>query len=151
MKKYVAISIVVMFLSGCDDDNLGYRTMPTETLAQTDSAHNRQISANSKWYQGGTLHKAKALEWQECSDYQNKLATCSDFIAEMWRTEKFTSSIQNKIKAVDDIRPFAIELVSCLNAGFEKDPDPATNDKLFANQDVAGWAALCMKTMGWLK
>ena len=35
------------------------------------------------WNEGGTLHKASALEWQKAS-YSNKLATSADMIANLW-------------------------------------------------------------------
>ena len=38
----------------------------------------------SAWYEGGTLHQATVAEWKKATS-QNKLATCSDFIANWWR------------------------------------------------------------------
>jgi hypothetical protein len=36
----------------------------------------------NKWYEGGTLHKANAFEWQNAS-YDNKMATCADFFSKL--------------------------------------------------------------------
>jgi len=109
-----------------------------------------ETSANHNWYQGGTLHSAGALAWQK-SDYQNKLATCSDFIASMWQKGNFKPFIQNAIKTVDDMRPYAEDLVNCLDAALEKHPDTETNDQMYANQKVSEMAVMCMVTMGWVK
>ena len=32
-----------------------------------------------EWYEGGTLHKETAKEWHSAT-YENRLATCSDFV-----------------------------------------------------------------------
>ena len=43
------------------------------------------------------------------------------------------------------------ELVDFLDAAFKPDPDRIQNRKLFANQTIAGTAAIGMVTMGWAK
>jgi hypothetical protein len=103
-----------------------------------------------KWYQGGTLHRKTALDWQNASS-ANKLATCADFVAGMWDKGKLKPSITRTISAVDDFRPYAQQLVGCLDAAFKPWPDPEENRRLFANQTVASFAAMGMVTMGWMK
>lgn len=110
----------------------------------------KRTPAKRNWYEGGTLHRAGVLAWQE-ADYKNKLATCSDFIAAQWQSENFKSSIHYKIKTVDDMHPYAVELVICLDAAAEKHPDPETNYNMYANQTVAEMATMCMIMMGWTR
>ena len=54
------------------------------------------VSIAGEWYQGGTLHKATAKEWQSAS-IENRLATSADFIAS---TKAATSMGQLKTRAV---------------------------------------------------
>ena len=105
---------------------------------------------NVKWYQGGTLHNKTALEWQVATA-ADKLATCSDFFANMWDNENLKSSISKELLSVEDVRPYAQELVEFLDAAFKPDPNPDQNRKLFTNQSVAGTTAIGMVTMGWAK
>ena len=101
-----------------------------------------------KWYEGGTLHNKSALEWQLAST-DNKLASCADFTARIWKTGSFKPSIATQISTVDDLRPYAQELVEFLDAAFQPDPDPAENRKIFANQKVSESAAAGMILLGW--
>lgn len=102
------------------------------------------------WYQGGTLHSKSALEWQTAWA-ADKLATCADFVTKMWTNGNLKPSIANNISTVDDVRPYAEELVDFLDAAFKPDPDPEQNRKLFTNQTVSSTAAIGMITMGWTK
>src|SRR5262245_33789618 len=81
-----------------------------------------------KWYEGGTLHKKGALDWQ-VADYNDKLATCDDIVATAWQQKKLKPKIQEAISSVDDMKPFAQELVTCLDAATKQDPDPTQNRK----------------------
>lgn len=103
-----------------------------------------------KWYEGGTLHKKSALEWQIASD-SDKLATCSHFILYMWKNDGLKSSIIENFSTLDAIRPYAQELVDFLDAAFELEPDPEQNHRLFVNQTVAGSASIGMIMMEWTK
>ncbi|QDT34551.1 hypothetical protein [Thalassoglobus polymorphus] len=111
---------------------------------------NSENSKSRKWYEGGTLHKKSALDWQG-SNHPDKLATCSDFVAAMWQNEKFVPRIQNSIDSVDDMKPYAQELVEYIDVATRRDPDPEQNRRLFTNQTVAAMALLGIIEMGWLK
>ncbi|MFM5086258.1 hypothetical protein [Aeromonas media] len=102
------------------------------------------------WYEGGTLHQANALQWQKASD-ADKLATCSDLVAAIYKNKSFKPELQQAIKSVDDFRPLAEELVKALNGAFKEDPDTKNNAKIFTNQKVPDTAVMLMMLMGWLK
>lgn len=102
------------------------------------------------WYEGGTLHQANALQWQKASD-ADKLATCSDLVAAIYKNKSFKPELQQAIKSVDDFRPFAEELVKALNRAFKEDPNTKNNAKIFTNQKVPDTAVMLMMLMGWLK
>ena len=93
---------------------------------------------------------AHEFEWQTASP-QDKLATCADFVTTMWQNGDLKPSIANSLSTVDDVRPYAQELVDFLDAAFKPDPDPQQNKKVFANQTVSSFAAMGMVTMGWTK
>jgi len=101
-------------------------------------------SSESKWYAGGTLHKAGALEWQKAS-YSNKLATCADFIGKLHQD----GLISLKINSIEDVRPSAEKLVKALDEAFKADSNPEKNRKLYANQTVAGTVSILY--IEWLK
>jgi hypothetical protein len=102
------------------------------------------------WYVGGALHSANGLEWQEAT-YENKLATCSDFISKMWEGKNFKPAIQQKITTMDHIKVLSIELVRVIDGTFEKQADPELNRKAFVNQTVSETAVMLMVLMGWLQ
>jgi len=131
--------MVVLAAGSVDTGNNGTSTSPP-----------RSSAPSTKWYQGGTLHSKSALEWQTASA-ADKLATCGDFVTKMWQNGDLKPSIANNLSTVDDVRPYAQELVAFLDAAFERDPDPEQNRKLFTNQTVSGTAAIGMVTMGWTK
>jgi len=107
-------------------------------------------SPASQWYQGGTLHNQSAIDWQRGSA-EDKLATCGDFVTKMWKNGDLKSEISDNLSTVDDVRPYAQELVNFLDTAFRLDPDPEQNSKLFTNQTVSSTAVIGMITMGWTK
>ena len=107
-------------------------------------------ASKQKWYEGGTLHSATALNWQKAAN-ANKLATCADFVAMAWQKKMLKPKIQASFGTIDDFRPYAKELMAYLNAATKPDPDPGKNKRLFAKLDVAELAAVGMLHMGWTK
>lgn len=115
----------------------------------SDSDSYKRTPANRHWYEGGTLHKARIRDWMR-ADYRNKLATCADFVAAQWQSENLKPSLQANIKTVDDIRPYAEELVTYIDVATA--PEPGTNyEYAIANWRVARMATVGMKTMGWMR
>lgn len=102
------------------------------------------------WYQGGTLHEANALTWQKATQ-QDKLATCADFIAGLYSKDLLAPEISEKMKSVDDFKPYASELVKQLDAAFAPESDPAQNKKMFTNQTVKSTAMMLMIMMKWVQ
>jgi len=103
-----------------------------------------------KWYEGGTLHKATAIEWQNAT-IENKLATCADFAATMYQKKLLKEELSSKVNGVDSIRPIAQALVEFLDATFKKEEDPVKNDQRFANSKVDETVAIGATLMGILK
>lgn len=103
----------------------------------------------AQWYQGGTLHDKSALDWQQ-ANHANKLATAGDFIAVMWKKDNLIPRISRQLHGVNDIRPFAEELVRQMDDATKPDGNPQTNRKMFANLGVGEIAVMTMMLMGWL-
>jgi hypothetical protein len=102
-----------------------------------------------KWYEeDGTLHNKTALDWQRATP-ADKLATCGDFVTAMWKKGNLKSEVSDHLSTVDDVRPYAQQLVIFLDAAFRVDPDPDENRKRFTNQTVAEFAAVGIITLGW--
>lgn len=82
---------------------------------------------------------------------EDKLATCADFVAQMWRNKRFVARVQNSIMSVEDMKPYAQELLKCLDAAFKPDPDSDRNRQMYTNQIGGDMAVLCMISMRWLE
>lgn len=94
------------------------------------------VYAGSRWYENGTLHSGSVAEWNRAT-YANKLATAAD-----WALSR--PQIMAKIKnsgSIDTLRPFAAELVTCVNE--------AAAGQGYGSMSVAELAAICMISMGW--
>jgi hypothetical protein len=106
------------------------------------------ISQAGEWYEGGTLTSAGILEWQIASP-ENKLASASDIVATLYQKKMLNSNFLTGIRSVDDLKPYAIELETCIEAASQAQPNEAVNEKMYANQTVVGFASICIVTMGW--
>ena len=94
------------------------------------------VYAGGKWYENGTLHRSSVAGWNRAT-YANRLATAGDWALNRPR-------IKAKVKnsgSIDTLRPFAVELVTCVN---EAAAGPG-----YGNMGVAELAAGCMILMGW--
>lgn len=109
-----------------------------------------QHAVAKEWYEGGTLHQAGALEWQQAT-YANKLATAGDLIATVYKSGKLVPALSNKIKSTDDVKAMAAALVDELDSTFAPNPNAQKNKAMLANQKVLDTAVLLMATAGWLK
>jgi hypothetical protein len=105
---------------------------------------------SKKWYEGGTLHQSNALAWQK-ADANDKLATASDFFSMLWKNKQFNPAIQTSIQSVDDIKPYAEELVKFLDGATKPEPDPKTNEQMYFNQKISDMAVIGFMSMGWTK
>ncbi|MDM8564243.1 hypothetical protein QUF74_01160 [Candidatus Halobeggiatoa sp. HSG11] len=97
--------------------------------------------SNQKWYEGGTLHEKKGVDWREASQ-KNKLATCADFIW-TWHQKKLLNDLLTKnITTTDDIKFLANKMVVRLDA--------YSKDKQFVNLKIRISAGLVAFDMGWI-
>ncbi len=150
-RKYVFLVLLMsVIMSGCSIFRQSYKSIPEEIKSTDNYPEN-----NDNWYKGGTLHDKTALEWQKASN-ANKLATCADFITKAVISGMLKESLKTKLdttkeKYIQELRPYAEELVDFLNAATEKDNDPVVNQKLFANQKVSEIAIMGMMMMDWMK
>jgi hypothetical protein len=148
MHVVVAIVLAGFVYLGATFNN--YLLTPSSSSPVSSSYSSSVRNSTRKWYQGGTLHKKSALEWQTASR-KDKLATCADFVTTKWQNGDLKSSLTNRLSTVDDVRPHAHELVDFLDAAFEPIADPEQNRRLFANQTVSGTASIGMVMLGWTK
>jgi|GEM_PF-1678946 len=117
MKKLIIASVIgTLFLVSCGGNSSNSNT-------QT------QVKVE-KWYEGGSLHKAKMSEWKSASN-KNKLATCGDFMA----------TVDNTV-SMDELKVRAENLKTCI------DESTKGLDNM-NNESVTSIASLCIKTMGY--
>jgi len=106
---------------------IGIGTLVTpqgELASQTATPPQTQQASPAKWYEGGTLHKNNGAAWAAAT-YQNKLATCADFVT---ATSHTIDPVGSK------------ELVDCLDKTF--------SDATTHNLRIAEAAAMCLTLMG---
>jgi hypothetical protein len=88
------------------------------------------------WYVGGTLYNATAGEWQQ-SSHENRLATAANWTLMQPSIRK----ISKKSSSMETVRPYAIELVACM--------DQISVGDSYADKNVSSLAATCMVSLGW--
>lgn len=110
-----------------------------------------QAAAAAEWYEGGTLHQANALEWQQATA-ANKLATVGDFVAGTYKREGFKPEIQKAIRdeGMTGIKVLSEAIVEQMDIAFAPEPDAEENRKLFTNQKVADSAVMIMVLSGFI-
>lgn len=94
---------------------------------------------SGKWYVGGTLHQADVSDWWRASE-SNRLATCGDFISALILEGK----LNIKFSDVDDLLPYAYQLMTCINATTRNFPK-------IQKARVKEIAGLCVVGSGWWK
>lgn len=94
------------------------------------SCDTSDMTIEKKWYEGGTLHKAKVADWKKATD-RNKLATCADFMAVVDNTVTMT-----------ELKKRAIKLKKCIDETI----DGLENAD---QQSISLIAAMCTKAMGY--
>ena len=95
-----------------------------------------------------TLHDKTALDWQTGS-YDDKLATCTFFLWGLWKNDALKPHIQNSIHSIEDLKPYARELVVCIDAATRPEPNPAENRRVFSQFKVHDIAATGIVSIGW--
>ena len=81
-----------------------YSNMHPSNPQHLESGPIQPASTGKKWYEGGTLHGAKISEWRNAS-YENRLATCSDFVMTMRGNGVVPADLP-----VDEYKPYAVDL-----------------------------------------
>ena len=161
-KATIILSLTFLALPACERKLPRQRTHPavddppaassdTTADAAPEPPYRSAITSNTetkKWYEGGTLHQKSGLDWQKASR-ADKLATCADFLTKTRLDKKLKAQVVRQIASVDDLRPYANQLVDFLDAAFMPDVDPDRNRELFENQTIAGTAAIAMVTLEW--
>ena len=88
------------------------------------------------WYVGGTLYNATVGEWHK-SSYENKLATAANWTL----VQPTIRKISRKSSSMETVRPYARELVACMD-------QVSVGDSL-ADKNESSLAETCMASMGW--
>lgn len=138
----IVLIVIVFLLAQCSSDDA--------TTSQSKSDEYTQSTDAPKWYEGGTLHSANALTWQNAT-YENKLATSGDIVATLWQKKMLKPSIHDSIKSMDDARVLADALVKELDIAFEPLATEEENARVFTNQTVTESAGLIVMLAGWNK
>ncbi|MEM1426183.1 MAG: hypothetical protein AAGF75_06485 [Cyanobacteria bacterium P01_H01_bin.130] len=162
-RKIAAILLgAILVIGGRVVDTVKARFVPTEeqvatqeavgeletTVEEVDEKEAQKVETK-EWDEGGTLHQAGALDWQQAT-YKNKLATCADFVAKLWMEGLLAPELQEKIKTKDHVRVLAEMLVEELDKAMAPLPDAEENRKVYVNQSVSDMTTFTMLAMGWV-
>ncbi len=120
----IVLGLFIFFCSGLYD------------LGSSDSSSSRpkttSRSTQSKWYVGGTLHRATMREWYGAT-YKNRLATCGDLVASVMKIEGKT------VSSMDGLKKEAVNLEVCISE--------AGADRIADRMDLSAIAAACWLLM----
>ena len=94
-----------------------------------------------EWYEGGTLNDKDNVAWQE-ADEGNRLASAADTVAALWMADKLSPQVRADIPDVDAIRPYAEELVTCIDSA-------SAGDSGGVRISYPDMALGCVVLMGW--
>lgn len=103
-----------------------------------------------KWYEGGSLLKKSPLAWQKATR-ADKLATSGELLMRLWSQGKLAPHIQDNVKQLDDLKPWAERLTDELDLAFKADPDPGKNIEMYGELEVTTAATLLLFIMKWAK
>jgi hypothetical protein len=87
-------------------------------------------STTNEWYSGGTLHKKTIADWRAAT-YENRLATCADFVMGLGKYETLPPDLKERATAFE-------ACISDAVAGGSVD-----------HQQVSEIAAVCAVSMGY--
>ncbi len=96
-----------------------------------------------EWYDGGDLNDKDNVAWQEAGS-DNRLASAANTVAALWNGEYLVPRIQTNITSMDAMKPYAIELMTCIDTATEKGFDGVR----FQYSDLAMG---CVALMEWTK
>lgn len=96
MRIILTLCFIILLVS-CEDTS----------RSRSSSSSGSSASSRNEWYVGGTLHKATMAEWNRAS-YDNRLATCGDFMATMMKKGG------REISSTDQVRPKAAAPERCI-------------------------------------
>ena len=108
-------------------------------------------SPEPKWYEGGTLHRAKVSQWVSATE-KNRVATCADFVA-AFLMENSSASLQAAYEAgVEEgghdtgMKYATLALYGCLNEATTDFPS-LDAEKFSHEQQLSDMAAACIVLM----
>jgi hypothetical protein len=108
----------------------------------------REAPSPLRWYEGGTLKDVSAVLWQD-ANAGDKLATCGFFVYQKWTDGKLKQSISTGISSVDELKPFAAELVDVLDAEYKLE---SLRDRLRLESElVRNGMDKAIESLGWLR
>lgn len=117
--------------TGCVDTKTKTPYDPqAQNLARESATTNIQRSANAKWYEGASLHKANVVEWRKAPEW-NRLATSGDYAAKV---------LEGRFSSMEELKKKASELSTCIS-------ESVTEAR--GEQVVSEVAAACVILMGW--
>lgn len=103
--------------------------------------------AAAEWYEGGTLHDSSFLEWKKAT-YENKLATCGDWVAGVYARKGYTQELMKELKAagMSGIKKMAGSCVVMLDTAMD-----GLNKKEMVNQKSPEAFILGSVIAGWIE
>jgi hypothetical protein len=106
-------------------------------------------SNGDNWYSGGHLSSVTMSQWMQASS-RERLATSADIATKAFEI-KFGSSdaAAEKLGSMDNLRPYAIEVETCISAAGAQPPNvaPAKWQKVLETQRVPDIAAACIVSL----
>ncbi len=135
---YIILALILIGIFSEPKDEIQNNQAVPQTPSKVQSSPSTSVETpklNSKWYEGGNLHKTSVGEWRTAT-YENQLATTAD-----WSISRPQIEAKVRISGIDALKPFAVELLTCINE--------AAGGQGYEKMAVAELAASCMLLMKW--
>ncbi len=145
-KKYLTLSAIIcsLVLFACVQQNNNIEEVASEIAAM-----NKANNPTNTWFVGGTLHAQDALAWQKAS-YQDKRATCSDFITAMHIQKMLTPSLLSYDFTPEEVQPLSEELVALINNEYNSHDNSQQNTTQLKGKKISETTIALASQKGWL-
>ncbi len=94
-----------------------------------------EYSFAGEWYQGGTLHKSTIGDWYKTS-YQDRLATCSDWVVALVDKKQHGILFRNNMKV---LRGLSEQMEKCVTDGNMENGEILLSSLKSSESAVACW------------
>lgn len=143
-------NIVVVKPNG---QNYDWLVRKNESITLEGSQYEKLMSmypdSNQKWYLVSNIMNDTGFSWLQASD-DVKLSTAANIYAYFYNENQLAPQIQKSLKGMNDLKPYAQQLVATLDQVYTSTPEADQDPNLYLNQTVSSTAVILLNQQGQL-